>query len=354
MLRFDLTLLLALILAAATCEGSPYMPPDDGGNPSPGDPPPKDLVPLSDLGTHKYLGRFEGGLYPGGADEPPSDHLAAGLERARRIRPLDATGRPDPEGKVVLLSIGMSNTNAEFCGGLGVDCREGAFAEQAQADPEVDHRHLVIVNGAQGGEAAGEWDSPSEETYAVVRDRALAPFGLDETQVQVVWLKQAHPQPTVPLPGAASDAVLLERDLGEIVRSLTRHYPNVQLVFVSSRSYGGYATTTLNPEPYAYESGFAVKWLVEAQIEQARTGAVDPVAGDLALDRYPWLGWGPYLWTNGAEGRADGLEWLPEDVKRDGTHPAQSGIVKIGDLLLDFFKSSPVTRCWFLAGLDCG
>src|ERR671936_402607 len=47
-----------------------------------------------------------------------------------------------------------------------------------------------------------------------------------------------------------------------IVAILRARYPNLKLVYVSSRTYGGYATTPLNPEPYAYDSGFAVKWLV--------------------------------------------------------------------------------------------
>jgi hypothetical protein len=353
--RLSLVLPFVVLLAAATCEGgSPHALPDDGG-PHPGTgPPTEDLVPLIDLGTGRYLGRYEGGLYPGGADEPPNDHLLSGFERARRIQPLDTQGRPDPAGKIVLLSIGMSNAKSEFCGPLGTECNPGAFGGKALADPAVDRDHLVIVNGAQGGEGAEEWDLPSEEAYVVVRDSALAPHGLDERQVQAVWLKQAHADPRISLPDPAADAIELERDLGEIVRSLAARYPNLQLVFVSSRTYGGHATSTLNPEPFAYESGFSVKWLVEAQIEQARTGTVDPVAGDLGLEHAPWVGWGPYLWTDGAEGRSDGLVWLPEDVRSDGTHPDASGIRKVGDLLLDFFKTSPVARCWFLAGLDCG
>ena len=33
-------------------------------------------VPINDLGTATYLG-FEGGLYPGGTNVPPADHLTA-------------------------------------------------------------------------------------------------------------------------------------------------------------------------------------------------------------------------------------------------------------------------------------
>ena len=134
--------------------------------------------------------------------------------------------------------------------------------------------------------------------------------------------------------------------MGDIVRALKVRYPNLQLVYISSRIYAGYATSTLNPEPYAYESGFAVKWVVAAQIEQRRSGRVDVDGGNLDdRNAAPWIGWAAYLWTDGTKGRSDGLIWTQSDVQSDGTHPSQSGQQKVGKLLLDFFK----TRTWFLA-----
>jgi hypothetical protein len=47
---------------------------------------------------------FEGGLYPGGENVPPPAHLKAGLRQAKSIVPLDADGKPSPDGKIVLLS----------------------------------------------------------------------------------------------------------------------------------------------------------------------------------------------------------------------------------------------------------
>jgi hypothetical protein len=225
---------------------------------------------------------------------------------------------------------------------------------QAAADPQVNRTTLVIANGAQGGKSADFWDSPTDPDYDRVRDTVLAPQGLSELQVQAAWVKVANPGPTVALPRPQSDAHRLLTQQGNIVRALKVRYPNVQQVFLSSRIYAGYATTTLNPEPYAYESAFAVKWLVAAQIEQMRTGVIDPRAGDLSYDTVaPWLAWGPYMWARGTEPRSDGLVWLRSDLGPDGTHPANPGRQKVGTMLLSFFKTSPQARCWFLAAETC-
>lgn len=310
-------------------------------------------IALSEMGTRTYKG-FRGGLYPTG-NEPAGAHLSAGLTRASRIRPLDANGQPATSGRIVLLSIGMSNTTQEFCSGPVTNCAAWSFAGQAAADPAVNHTTLAIVDGARGGQTADEWDAPTDPNYDMIRDQRLAVRGLTERQVQVVWVKVAHSQPRSALPNVDADARVLARRIADIARALKVRYPNVQQFFASSRIYAGYASTTLNPEPYAYESGFAVKWVVEAQINQVASGTtLAGEYGDLSYDRgAPWLAWGAYLWADGSLTRPDGLAWLPGDFQSDGTHPAQSGEQKVGRLLLQFFKAAPVTRCWFLAGGSC-
>lgn len=336
---------LLILLAACGEQQSAARP-----SPSPGG---SARVPLVDLGSRRYLG-FPGGLYPGG-NELPGPHAAEGTLRATAMRALDGAGRPSGGGRLVVISIGMSNTTQEFCSqGGGLPCDGWTFMGQAARDPEVDHDRLALVNGALGGRTASAWSSPTLADYDRVRDSVLRPQGLAEQQVEVAWVKVADARPKSSLPAAQADAYELLGSLGGIARALRSRYPNLQMVFLSSRTYAGYATTDLNPEPYAYESGLAVKWLIQAQIEQMQTGAVDPRAGDLAYERVaPWLAWGPYLWADGANPRSDGLVWLQSDFEGDGTHPSRSGEEKVGRMLLLFFKSSPYTRCWFLSGEVC-
>jgi hypothetical protein len=307
-------------------------------------------TPLNDLGSGLYLNQFPGGLYLGGSNNVPAAQAAEGLSRAAAIRPLNTLGQPDPNGKYVLISIGMSNTTQEFCSqSSSKPCDSWTFMGQAAADPSVNHSSLAIVNGAQGGKSASYWDSPNDPDYNRIVTDWLTPNGLSEKQVQAAWVKVANPSPTTSLPSANSDAYLLVQQMGNISRSLKVRYPNLQQVFFSSRIYAGYATSLLNPEPYAYESGLAVKWLIEAQINQMNGGPIDPRAGDLNYTNgvAPWLSWGPYLWANGLNPRSDGLIWQQTDFQSDGTHPSQSGEQKVGSMLLNFMLTSEFTQEWF-------
>lgn len=307
-------------------------------------------VPLNDLGTGHYLGAFQGGLYPGGVNTIPVMHATAGLGKADMIVPRDGAGNPSPTGRVVLLSIGLSNTTQEFCGGSFPACQSFSFIGQAAASNSVNHTTLVTVDGAIGGQTPPTWDMPTDPNYDTVRNTRLAPAGVTEQQVQVLWIKLADAMPTMGLPGAAADAYTLERGLGNVVRACKARYPNLRIVYLTSRIYAGYATSILNPEPYAYESGFSVKWLIEAQIAQKAGGPVDAVAGDLDYDTVaPWLVWGPYPWADGTTARSDGLTWLCADFNpSDGTHPNTGARRKVGAMLLQELLGSPFAAGWFV------
>jgi hypothetical protein len=293
---------------------------------------PTGLMPLTELGTGEYKGE-DGGLYGGGSNDPPAEHAAAAKKAVAEITPRDAQGTPSGNGKIVLLGVGMSNTTQEF----------SRFKELADKDAEKSSQ-LVIVDGAQGGQAARQW--AGESVYQVVEKRLQA-SGVTTQQVQVVWLKQANIRPTGDL---KEHAKTLENDLGVLVRLLKKHYPNLRVAYLSSRTYGGYARTPLNPEPYAYEGAFAVRWLIQDQIKKNPQLNYDASRGAVTA---PLLLWGPYLWADGTTPRkSDGFAWDQKDFGADGTHPSESGRQKVAELLLKFLKSDADATTWFFGAHD--
>jgi hypothetical protein len=160
--------------------------------------------------------------------------------------------------------------------------------------------------------------------------------------VQVAWIKEADAGPKQGFPKYAQT---LQAELKQIVQLMHKRFPNLQLVYLSSRTYGGYATTALNPEPYAFESGFSVKWLIEEQLKADKELNFDPKKGEV---KAPWLSWGPYLWANGTTKNSDGLAYEQSDFGPDGTHPTQEGQKKIAAHMLKFFKADSTAKPWFL------
>jgi hypothetical protein len=189
---------------------------------------------------------------------------------------------------------------------------------------------LVVVDGAQDGYDATR--VVARPTYWDTVDSRLIAAGVSAEQVQAVWLKEAIAGEHRPFP---RDARALQKALRTIVKTIKLRYPNVRLIYVSSRTYGGYAVSGLNPEPAAYDSGYAVRGVVQDRIRGKLKG--------------PWVGWGPYLWTDGLSGRSDGLVWTCDDVQEDGTHPSHSGVQKVVNLLTTFFKTDPTAKRWYVA-----
>jgi hypothetical protein len=287
------------------------------------------FTPLNDLAQGTYQG-FQGGLYPGGSNQRPPEHQSAGMQQAFLVLPRNSSGGIDlVNGKIGLIAVGMSNARIHF----------QRFAQLAMSDP-LKSDQVVIVNSAQGGQPAEDIDDPAAPYWTFVAGEVQA-AGLTPQQVQVVWMLEANRAPTAPFPEHAEN---LRDQFAEIVRITRSYYPRARLLYLGARIYAGYATTNLNPEPYAYEQGFSCKWLIEDQIQGVAGLNFDPSLGPVEA---PWLAYGPYMWADGLVPRSDGLIWECSDLQADGTHPSFSGATKYAQALIAFFRNDTTTRGWY-------
>ena len=337
-------------------------------------------TPLNDLGQGTYFPPnhapsttpVQGGLYSGGYNQRPPAHEATGIDIAEHdIVPRDMDGNEDSDGAIVMISIGMCNTTKEFGGALGIGRKYG-FVGRTMGDPSVTpspnwrNPKLVVIDCAQSGQDAEAWANnsapPATPTPSCTPspgasctpnpwleclrrlEEAPSPGPYSMRQVQVVWLKEALADPEASPYGVWPKHV---NDLKDRLKTILGHladsaygFDNLKLVFLSPRTRAWTTNGqgfTHSPEPDAYETGFADKWVIQEQGQHAA---------------WPWLSWGPYLWTDGMNARSDGLTWPCNYVTKDCVHPTVDGVTKVVDQLLAFFKTDPVATPWFLKTPD--
>jgi hypothetical protein len=389
-------------------------------------------TPLTDMSpTSLYLGAFPGMLFDdpvtgAPSNAPPVSYATAGKAAAARVQPLDSDGNPSPSGKIVMISMGMSIARREFCSGTadntGSTCVPESFMCQAQGayagtytgctgtgNPGVNHTTLVLVNCGQESEILKAWADPSSGTWTHCNDQ-LTFAGVTPKQVQVIFFKDVNsepggstffnppiccdmqhlldggqscdsrdtpgisiPYPPNPLfpPANMPDVCKIMMYMGIIGRLSKTYYPNVQQMFVEGRSYSGYSTWPVDPEPFAYEQSFAMKWVITAQLKQALGLYTSPSYNNMTLDIgytgtscsggacAPWIGWGPYLWAPAcaAGQRSDGLCWNQSDftsadyihTRSAGTGTPYVGIMKATSVTLPYMLSNPYSGPWFAA-----
>jgi hypothetical protein len=286
--------------------------------------------PINDLGKGYYRG-YQGGLYPNGENYAPDKQTTEALRRTALFGDYATMGTT----KTIMISIGMSNTTMES---KALQSLLDTFATKNQ--------NLQFIDCAEGGMDVTAILSDTASYWKFVEEQ-LTKNNVTAREVGVIWFKEAEASPHDTVFPHHADTLI--QYYTRILQHIQRLFPNVQLCYLSSRIYAGYATSNLNPEPYAYESGWAVKWLIEHQIN-----------GDSDLDysssaptykpKVPLLLWGPYLWADGTTPRSDGLTWIcPDDFNSDGTHPSASGRIKVAKRLLDFFAHDVTTVEWFLS-----
>ncbi|HTW30175.1 MAG TPA: choice-of-anchor D domain-containing protein, partial [Candidatus Sulfotelmatobacter sp.] len=191
------------------------------------------LVAINDLGTGLFEGD-EGGLYPNGANVRPSGQDAAGVALAQGIVPLNTSGTYSPTGQYVMMAIGESTAQNEF----------NRFLPIANSDPEK-NPHLVLVNGAQGGATPNNFTSTSSVYWATVLNNYLPQNGVTANQVVVIWMEDTDGIATGKFP---SDITTLQSEYETMMQTMHTLFPNLKMVYFSSRVYGGYSNGVGTPD----------------------------------------------------------------------------------------------------------
>jgi hypothetical protein len=208
----------------------------------------------------------------------------------------EAGDPPAGSGQPVLLALGFSNASQEFA----------AYQERVGTRVDRDvyrYGDYLLVNGAFGNMTTDQWTVPA----AFDKARQRIPGG-DETLVRFVWFKIVHRADNRRPPGASTYVEGLAEDCRQAVSIMRDRYPGLQTVFVSGRTYGGWAGGGA-AEPYAQLTWDAVDLCV----------AADPVAAR-----------GPFLWDP---------TWPRSYFQpRDGLHPSAAGAAAVAAILDEFFR----------------
>jgi len=292
-------------------------------------------TPLNDLLTGCYeISAYQGGLYAGGTNLPPTQTDADAVALMNQIQPLDINGNPASSGLILFVGTGMSVALAEF----------GALAT-ASTDNGHQPANLILADEAFSSNDADRWivgtplvPPPACLTSSGVTQCAqngpyspansnqngyvgnefdyicgpvrLQSNGYSCNQVQVGWMDISNGRVHVDERGcgtdllttwtgatwnplanyvycnpldtsnasnntvAATDATNVEWEGGLFVRAAKSRMPNLKLMFFSSRVYGQYCTMgndCADPGPYDYEKAFGLKALMTAQQTQCPT-----------------------------------------------------------------------------------
>lgn len=294
---------------------------------------PIDLMTADDLYQDTTGQDRTGGLYPDGANDPPAQHLEDLMAAFQNLPPV-----------VGFTSAGMSNCEQVWAGKRSPDPVDAtSFMGKATPAPGV-----VLISAAQGGLDAADWPK-NGDAWLEVPNR-LARAGVSADEVIFCWAHHAlSPRggmPTIKETQAAISA---------FARQAKVKWPNLRVIYLSSGNYHGYATGSL-AEPHSYDTGWACKLTIAAQINQRSDGVVDDTSGDLRYweedggedPKAPLITWGPYVWRDGCP------DWTCDDTVADGVHPTLQapglGQDKWSDKLLAFFMNSPTAGPWFNAG----
>lgn len=129
--------------------------------------------------------------------------------------------------------------------------------------------------------------------------------------------KQQNGDESKPFP---QHAIKTCNQLVERMHQINDDYPNLEIILLTSRVYGGLTCGTTNREPVALEEGFSVKYAIH------RWNVEENDNNDL-----PFALWGPYFWDK----TWDSSYFLPDLV-----HPSQKGADEFSDIYTSFLTNT--------------
>lgn len=294
------------------------------------------LIPLLDLAGASWRG-YRGGLYPDGTNNRPQLHKNKALLQAQNVQPLDANGAVSSTGKIVWIGVGASNPRTEF---LRFSAQMDTFALRNPA--------LKLINTCIGGQGIQKMNNV-DDNYWKQAEKQLQDSSLTNKQVQIAWIETDNTQVAdTTFPRAPQ---LLGDDFKLLLATMKQLYPNLKLCYLTARAYSGYAEPNAGESvgkgllfPRDYLNGWAIKWLIEKQINDESGYGFEGMSAPL-----PFITWGTYNWADGSVKRSDGLQWLCDtDIGGDGLHLSEAGEKKSGALMFEYFIKDESTQSWIL------
>lgn len=293
-----------------------------------------DRMSVSQLGTATYRG-LVGGLYPDGENLRPFNHTQNLEEVAILIKGRRVDGRVDnTDGSVVMLGIGNGSAGSSFA----------EFARIAKADTVLSSR-VHFINGCRVEVSLDALQSSSSAYWAEI-GIALESESKSGSQVQVVWLQAEDLQNSDT--AFPTSAVALAEKLRAVCETMRNVFPNLRIVYLSSRPYAGYADHAAlevrpglrSPRDNSY--GWAVKFLVENQLKR-----IPGYTFGTESDPIPGLTWCTDDWADGDLENSVGLKWECSDFDESGIELSPSGAVKTGSRIYQFVSKDVISQPWF-------
>lgn len=321
--------LIALLLFACSKENSNVTNTNEQSNSVNGQPP--GCIPLNDLGSGLYKG-YMGGLYPGGANKPPTKYAADLLMISRNIVPIDKNGEASSEkGFIVFISMGAST------GGKNMT----ALINKTKGNP-LTNPYLKLMNCNQPAQVAPlSAIADSANPYWLHITQILTLHKSGYKQVQVVYLETDDGEVTANFPNRP---VLIKDKIEACLRTMKQKFANLKIVYVLGRTRTFSNTVTpWNTEPSPYYFGWACKWAIEDQINGV-PGTEYKGPNKVA----PMLAWGFYQWADSLPRITDNFYWRYSETK-DGLHANEAGQDTLSTRFQKFLLTDVYASKWYKA-----